>query len=113
MTKAGTLQVIFDLGGVLIDWNPRYLYRSCSPATSAAMERFLAEICSPDWNLALDAGRALRRGRGRAGRRHPHERERIEAYQRALARDGGGPDRTAPSTLLERAATRPACPCGR
>ncbi|MGE3295263.1 MAG: HAD family hydrolase [Geminicoccaceae bacterium] len=72
--------VIFDLGGVLIDWNPRYLYRSLFD-DEAAMERFLAEICSPDWNLSLDAGRGFAEAVAELCARHPHERARIEAYQ--------------------------------
>ena len=47
--------VVFDLGGVLIDWNPRYLYRQLIP-DAAKMEQFLAEVCSPAWNATLDAG---------------------------------------------------------
>lgn len=72
--------VIFDLGGVLIDWNPRYLYRSLFDE-EAAMERFLAEICTPDWNLSLDAGRSFTEAVAELSARHPHERERIEAYR--------------------------------
>ena len=41
--------VIFDIGGVLIDWNPRHLYRQLFD-DDTAMERFLAEVCSPEWN---------------------------------------------------------------
>jgi len=48
--------VVFDLGGVLIDWNPRYLFRQLSD-DAAAVEHFLAEICSPEWNERQDAGR--------------------------------------------------------
>ena len=44
MTRKSELNVIFDLGGVLIDWNPRYLYRKLFPEDESAMERFLAEI---------------------------------------------------------------------
>jgi FMN phosphatase YigB (HAD superfamily) len=33
MTKVARDTVVFDLGGVLIEWDPRHLYRSCSPAT--------------------------------------------------------------------------------
>lgn len=43
--------VVFDLGGVLIDWNPRYVYRSLFGSDEPAMERFLAEVCTPAWNL--------------------------------------------------------------
>lgn len=71
--------VIFDLGGVLIDWDPRYLYRSLF-ADEAAMERFLAEICSPEWNLSLDSGRSFAQAVAELSGRHPHERARIQAY---------------------------------
>ena len=53
--------VVFDLGGVLIDWDPRYLYRQLFD-DDAAMERFLAEICSPEWNGLQDAGRSWAQG---------------------------------------------------
>lgn len=49
--------VIFDLGGVLIDWNPRYLYRQLFD-DEPAMERFLAEVCDGPWNEQQDAGRS-------------------------------------------------------
>jgi len=40
--------VVFDVGGVLLDWNPRHLYRKLF-ANQAEMEWFLAEVCSPAW----------------------------------------------------------------
>jgi 2-haloacid dehalogenase len=48
--------VIFDFGGVLMDWNPDYLYRNLIPDPHDR-QRFLAEICSPDWNFEQDRGR--------------------------------------------------------
>ena len=48
--------LIFDLGGVLIDWNPRYLYRKLI-ADEAVMEQFLTEVCRPEWNAQQDHGR--------------------------------------------------------
>lgn len=48
--------VVFDIGNVLIEWDPRHLYRQLIPDT-AAMDRFLAEICTHDWNLQQDRGR--------------------------------------------------------
>jgi 2-haloacid dehalogenase len=48
--------VIFDLGGVLIDWNPRHLYRKLFNDEDA-MERFLADVCNGPWNEQQDAGR--------------------------------------------------------
>ena len=47
---------VFDLGAVLIDWNPRYVFRSMF-ADEAAMEHFLATVCTPAWNAEQDRGR--------------------------------------------------------
>lgn len=47
---------VFDVGGVFLDWNPRHLYRKLF-TDEAAMEHFLANVCTPDWNLQQDAGR--------------------------------------------------------
>lgn len=48
--------VVFDIGKVLLEWDPRHLYRRLIP-DAAAMERFLAEVCPPEWNLEQDRGR--------------------------------------------------------
>ena len=50
--------IIFDLGGVLVDWNPRYLYRKVFDREED-MEMFLTEICSPAWNAEQDGGRTF------------------------------------------------------
>jgi len=71
--------VVFDLGGVLIDWNPRYLYRQLIP-DQAAMERFLAEVCHTAWNEEQDRGRTFAAAIEEAAGRHPGERALIEAY---------------------------------
>jgi len=47
--------VVFDVGGVLIDWDPRYLYRKII-ADRDEMERFLAEVCTPQWHAQHDLG---------------------------------------------------------
>jgi 2-haloacid dehalogenase len=47
--------VVFDVGGVLIDWNPRYLYRTIIPE-EGEMERFLSEVCTPEWHAQHDLG---------------------------------------------------------
>jgi 2-haloacid dehalogenase len=71
--------VVFDLGGVLIDWDPRHLYRRLI-ADEAFMEWFLAEVCSPDWNAAQDAGRSWADAVAEAKGRHPAHGTLIEAY---------------------------------
>jgi 2-haloacid dehalogenase len=74
--------IVFDLGGVLIDWNPRYLYRKLFNGDEAGMERFLSEICTPAWNGQQDAGRPFAEAVAELSARHPQHRELIEAYHR-------------------------------
>jgi 2-haloacid dehalogenase len=50
--------VIFDLGGVLIDWNPRYLYEKMFDSEED-IDYFLSNIATSDWNEEQDAGRSL------------------------------------------------------
>ena len=49
--------VVFDVGAVLIEWDPRHLYRKIFADDDARMEQFLAEVCTPAWNLEQDRGR--------------------------------------------------------
>jgi 2-haloacid dehalogenase len=73
--------VVFDIGGVLIDWNPRHLYRKLFDGDESGMERFLAEICTPAWNLELDAGRRFAEAIDELVARHPAEAAMIRAYR--------------------------------
>lgn len=79
-TTAAVDVVVFDLGGVLIDWDPRYLYRQLFD-DDARMEWFLSEVCSPDWNAEQDGGRTWDEAVAEAQERHPGEAERIAAYR--------------------------------
>lgn len=72
--------VVFDLGGVLIDWDPRHLYRRIFRGDEAAMERFLAEVGLFEWNEEQDAGRSFSEGVALLQARHPEHRERIAAF---------------------------------
>lgn len=72
--------VIFDLGGVLIDWNPRHLYRKLFASDEAAMEAFLATVCTHDWNRCQDAGRSFAEGAGLLKAEHPDKAALIDAY---------------------------------
>lgn len=71
---------IFDVGAVLIEWNPRHLYRQLIPDADA-MERFLAEVCTPQWNVSQDAGRPWKEAEAEAIARHPDKAELIRAYR--------------------------------
>lgn len=83
--------VVFDLGGVLIDWNPRRLYRPMFDGDEVAMERFLAEVCSPAWNLDLDAGQPWRAAIETLAASHPDQRDLIVAYDERWPEMLGGP----------------------
>ena len=80
MHAAAVDAVVFDLGGVLIDWNPRHLYRKLFE-DEAKMERFIAEVCSPVWNVTLDAGMSFDEGIAELLRRHPDEAHLIRAWK--------------------------------
>jgi len=72
--------IVFDFGGVLMDWNPRYLYRKLFPGDEAGMERFLAEVGFSEWNQLQDAGRPFSEAVAELCARHPHYCELIQAY---------------------------------
>jgi 2-haloacid dehalogenase len=71
--------VIFDLGGVLVDWDPRYLYRTLLPSEEA-IEQFLAKVCTPEWNAAQDSGRSWSDAVAELTGRFPEHAELIRAY---------------------------------
>jgi 2-haloacid dehalogenase len=71
---------VFDLGGVLIDWNPRYLYRKLFDGDDAAMEHFLANVCTTSWNSKQDAGRTFAEACAALKLEHPSHAELIDAW---------------------------------
>ena len=72
--------VVFDLGGVLIEWNPRNLYRKLFAGDEAAMEAFLETVCTTEWNERQDAGRTFADAVAELLPRHADKREFIEAW---------------------------------
>jgi 2-haloacid dehalogenase len=93
--------VIFDLGGVLIDWDPRYLYRSLFDGDEEAAERFLAEVTTADWNARQDAGRPWSEAVEALALVHPERRELIEAYWLRWPEMLGGPIQPTVDLLAE------------
>jgi 2-haloacid dehalogenase len=79
MPTASRSIVVFDLGGVLIDWNPRYLYRKLI-ADEAAMEEFLATVCTPEWNECQDAGRNFAEAASLLKAQHADKAHLIDAF---------------------------------
>ena len=73
-----THTVIFDIGGVLIDWNPKYLYSKLLP-DDAAIRAYLTEIGFDEWNRALDGGGLWADAIAELVARHPHRKDLIEA----------------------------------
>jgi 2-haloacid dehalogenase len=79
MTKAPQI-VVFDIGNVLINWDPRLLYRKMF-ATEAEVDHFLTEICPPEWNLEQDRGREWRVAEELLVAKHPAYAEPIRAWR--------------------------------
>jgi 2-haloacid dehalogenase len=71
--------VIFDLGGVLIDWNPRYVYRKIF-RTEEEVEWFLENVTTPEWNENQDAGYPLHKATEELVAKHPEWEPQIKAY---------------------------------
>lgn len=77
MNKIDT--IVFDLGGVLIDWNPRYLYRKIFK-TEDEITWFLENICTSEWNDKQDAGRSFEEATEELINRHPEWELPIRAW---------------------------------
>jgi 2-haloacid dehalogenase len=73
--------VVFDLGGVLLQWNPRFLYRKLFPGDEQAMENFLATVCTQEWNERQDAGRPFALAVGELVATHADKAHLIEAFR--------------------------------
>lgn len=71
--------VIFDLGKVMINWDPRNLYRKVFDS-KVEMEQFLAEVCTNDWNEQQDAGRSIADANRLLIAQFPDQRQHIEMY---------------------------------
>jgi 2-haloacid dehalogenase len=72
--------VIFDLGAVLVDWDPRHVYRELFEGDEAAMDAFLAGVATQEWNHQMDAGKPWAAAVAELVALHPERRELIEAY---------------------------------
>lgn len=71
--------VVFDIGNVLIEWDPENLYRKLIPDPDER-HRFLNEICTMDWNLQQDLGRSWEEAVGELSAVHPEYKDLIAAY---------------------------------
>lgn len=71
--------VIFDLGGVLIDWNPQYLYKTIFTG-EAEMAHFFETVCTGEWNEEQDGGRSLAEGTRVLVEQYPEQEANIRAF---------------------------------
>ncbi len=88
MKKINT--VVFDLGGVLIDWNPDYVYQTIF-STKKEMDWFYKNICTADWNEEQDAGRSLSEATEFLVKKFPEHESSIRAYYDRWEEMLGGP----------------------
>ncbi len=72
--------IVFDFGGVLFDWNPRYLYRAYFNDENET-EYFLSHICTSDWNAEQDRGRTFDEGVELLLRQYPQYAEPIRMFR--------------------------------
>ena len=72
--------IIFDFGGVLLNWDPRNLYQRFFPGQPQAMDDFLAEIDFYEWNDHQDKGRPFAEGIAELSAQFPQHAHLIQAY---------------------------------
>jgi len=82
--------VVFDVGHVLYDWDPRVLYRRLIP-DDEALDVFLGEICTREWHFQHDAGRDFADTSAELTARHPEHADLIAAWGPRFSEQIPGP----------------------
>ena len=70
MESAMIKNIVFDLGGVMVDWDPKYVFREVFD-TESEVDWFLDNICTMEWNVRQDAGRTLEEATITLQEKHP------------------------------------------
>lgn len=83
--------IIFDLGGVLVDWQPAYLYRKVFNENEEKVQWFLTHVCTPEWNMEQDAGRSIAEGNALKIAEFPEYKKEIELFYGEWTQMLGGP----------------------
>jgi 2-haloacid dehalogenase len=94
-----SLALVFDFGGVLFDWNPRYLFRPLFGDDPDTVEGFLTEIGFNEWNLQQDQGRTFAEAVAELSRRFPHYADYIKAFDERWEETIRGPIQPTVETL--------------
>ena len=100
MAGATPTTVVFDIGQVLIEWDPRHLYRDLFEGYEDLMEHFLETVCTPAWNLEQDRGRPWDAAVATLTADHPDCAELIRAYHERWEEMVPGPMPGTPEILL-------------
>jgi len=90
MPSQAMTTIVFDLGGVLIDWNPRHLYRKLH-SDERAIDEFLVEVDFAGWNAGMDRGRPMADGVRELKQQFPHRAEWIDAWMQRWRESLSGP----------------------
>jgi 2-haloacid dehalogenase len=93
--------VVFDIGGVLLDWDPRHLYRKLFDGDDGAMEAFLSEVCTLQWHVQHDLGHPAAPSCQKLAERYPEQADLIWAWARRTEEMVAGPIAGTVSILLE------------
>ncbi len=86
-----TKAIIFDLGGVLIDWNPAYVFDNMFADDEEKKKYFFKNVCTSDWNENQDAGYPIQKATDDLIEKHPDWKEYIEAFYGRWIEMLGGP----------------------
>jgi 2-haloacid dehalogenase len=97
--------VIFDLGGVVVDWNPLYVFREVFAGDAARMAEFFTKICPQSWNEKQDAGFPIAQATAERVARYPAWEKEIRAYYGRWIEMVGGPIPGTSELIDELAAT--------
>lgn len=92
--------IVFDLGGVLLDWNPRYLYRMMMDGEQE-VENFLTHICTDAWNLEMDRGRNRQEAVDELVAKFPDKEHLITAYKTRWIEMFSGPIHESVDILMD------------
>ena len=71
--------IIFDLGGVLVDWDPQNLYRKIFESQEE-VDWFLNNVCTSEWNIEQDGGRTIKEAVELKTQEFPDFKENIELF---------------------------------
>ena len=97
----GRPAVVFDFGGVLVDWDPFYLYAGYFDNNRSAMQAFLQEVGFVEWNQKQDEGRSFKQAVEELCARFPQHCHLIRAYDQDWAKSISGPIEPAVAVLKE------------